>query len=110
MKVTALKSFSGAVSMSRGETKDIEDMYIVDDLLRAGYVATEERNTQASADSAAVIEKSVQTGILDAEELQEMHFNELKKLAKDMGLDAKGSKEELIERLSSARVEVGGVE
>ena len=34
----ALKSFSGAISMYDGETREIEDAEIVADLLRAGYI------------------------------------------------------------------------
>ena len=34
----ALKSFSGAISMCEGETREIEDAEIVADLLRAGYI------------------------------------------------------------------------
>ena len=38
MKVRALVSFSGLVSMSKGEVKEIRDKDIVADLLRAGYI------------------------------------------------------------------------
>ena len=38
MKVRALRSFGGAMNMSRGQEADIKDMFIVDDLLKAGYV------------------------------------------------------------------------
>ena len=34
----ALVSFSGAVSMSKGEVKDISDPIIVKDLVKAGYI------------------------------------------------------------------------
>ena len=34
----ALKSFSGAISMHEGETREIEDAAIVADLTRAGYI------------------------------------------------------------------------
>lgn len=34
----ALKSFSGAISMREGETREIKDAGLVADLLRAGYV------------------------------------------------------------------------
>ena len=34
----ALKSFSGAISMCEGETREIKDAAIVADLLRAGYI------------------------------------------------------------------------
>ena len=38
MKVKALVSFSGTVTMSVGEIKDINQKEIVKDLLNAGYV------------------------------------------------------------------------
>jgi hypothetical protein len=38
MKVKALKSFSGAVSMYEGEVRDIDNEDILDDLTAAGYV------------------------------------------------------------------------
>ena len=38
MEVRALVSFSGLVSMSKGEVKEIRDKNIATDLLRAGYV------------------------------------------------------------------------
>ena len=34
----ALKSFSGAISMCEGETREIKDDDLVADLLRAGYI------------------------------------------------------------------------
>lgn len=34
----ALKSFSGAISMREGETREIDDAELVADLLRAGYI------------------------------------------------------------------------
>jgi hypothetical protein len=43
MKYRALVSFSGLVSMSKGEVKEIRDKYIVTDLLRAGYIAPLEK-------------------------------------------------------------------
>lgn len=35
----ALKSFSGAISMCEGETREIKDAEIVADLTKAGYIA-----------------------------------------------------------------------
>ena len=34
----ALKSFSGAISMHEGETREIEDAELVADLTKAGYI------------------------------------------------------------------------
>ena len=38
MKYKAKIGFSGLVSMSKGEVKEINDKFIVDDLLHAGYI------------------------------------------------------------------------
>ena len=38
MKVKALVSFSGLVSMSAGEEKEINDSFIIDDLIKVGYI------------------------------------------------------------------------
>lgn len=34
----AIKSFSGLVSMKKGEIKDLKDAFIIKDLLNAGYI------------------------------------------------------------------------
>ena len=44
------------------------------------------------------------TGHLDPAQLETMSYNELKKLAKDMGLATDGKKEELIERIAAEEV------
>ena len=38
MEYRAKIGFSGLVSMSKGEVKEISDKYVADDLLRAGYI------------------------------------------------------------------------
>lgn len=38
MNIKALKTFSGAVSMYKGEVREISDKYILDDLTKAGYI------------------------------------------------------------------------
>lgn len=38
MKVKALKSFSGVISMYAGETRDIQTQAILDDFTAAGYI------------------------------------------------------------------------
>lgn len=38
MAYRALVSFAGLVSMKKGETKEIKDQEVVNDLLRAGYI------------------------------------------------------------------------
>lgn len=51
MKVKALRSFSGAANMHRGQIADIADTAVVKDLLKAGYVEelAEEEKTQTTA-------------------------------------------------------------
>lgn len=46
MKVKALRSFSGAVCMSVGETRNITDEVVINDLLDAGYVECVEAEQQ----------------------------------------------------------------
>ena len=45
-------------------------------------------------------------GHIEAESLYDIDYNDLKKMAKDMGLNAKGTKNELIERIAKAQVMV----
>lgn len=47
MKVIAKKSFVGLVSMSVGETRDIQTKEVLDDLLRAGFVEAVEEKPKA---------------------------------------------------------------
>ena len=51
----ALKSFSGAISMREGETREIKDADVVADLLKAGYIAEVKpkrgRSTEKSGDA-----------------------------------------------------------
>lgn len=50
MLVKAKVNFSGAVSMSAGDVRDIKDHYVLHDLLRAGYV-------EPFAQEAEIVEK-----------------------------------------------------
>lgn len=50
MLVRAKVNFSGAVSMSEGDVRDIKDSYILKDLIKAGYVEPE-------AQEAEIVEK-----------------------------------------------------
>lgn len=54
MKLKALKSFGGKISMYAGEVKDIKDEYIIKDLLRAGYA-------EPYAQEAEIVEKPAKT-------------------------------------------------
>lgn len=54
MRVKALVSFAGVLTMRRGETKEIADDAVARDLLRAGYIAVEK---VADAKEAEIVEK-----------------------------------------------------
>lgn len=109
MKVRATISFSGLISMYAGEVREVEDSYILNDLMKAGYVVpaeaeAESRNSQTNSDSEG--EGVLLEGTLDAEELEGMTVSALRALAKQMGLDDTGKKADLIERISAAKVSV----
>lgn len=38
MKVRAVENFSGLISMSKGEERELDNKLLLSDLLRAGYV------------------------------------------------------------------------
>ncbi len=46
MKVKALKSFAGQISMNEDEVRDIPDLSVVKDLLNAGYIEKIEQKKQ----------------------------------------------------------------
>lgn len=74
----------------------------------AVYVNEQQAAPEPKADPAAggVPEKT--TGHLDPEQLEAMEYNELKKLAADMGVTPKGKKKaDLIEAITAAEVEPG---
>lgn len=110
MKVRATTCFSGLISMYAGEVREVEDSYILNDLMKAGYVEpvepveAESKNPQMNSDSED--EAVLMEGTLDAEDLEEMTVPALRALAKQMGLDDTGKKAELIERISAAKVSV----
>ena len=47
MKCKALVSFAGLVTMHKGEVRDIGDEYIVNDLVKAGYIEVEKPKAPA---------------------------------------------------------------
>lgn len=50
LKVKALVSFCGVVTMGIGDVADIKDKAIVDDLLQAGYVEKVETKKRVKSD------------------------------------------------------------
>lgn len=109
MKVRATISFSGLISMYAGEVREVEDSYILNDLMKAEYVVpaeaeAESRNSQTNSDSEG--EGVLLEGTLDTEELEGMTVPALRALAKQMGLDDAGKKADLVKRISAAKVSV----
>lgn len=50
MKVKALVSFAGSISMARDEVREIKDKETLDDLLNAGYVEKVKNAKQVETD------------------------------------------------------------
>lgn len=74
----------------------------------AVYVNEQQAAPEPKADPAAGGEPEKTTGHLDPEQLEAMEYNELKKLAADMGVTPKGKKKaDLIEAIATAEVEPG---
>lgn len=46
MKVRAIKSFCGVVSMNEGDVKEISDINLCSDLINAGLVENTEKKTE----------------------------------------------------------------
>lgn len=38
MKVRAVENFSGIISMSKGEERELDNKFLLNDLLKAGYI------------------------------------------------------------------------
>lgn len=54
MRVKALKGFAGAISMRKGEIREIADDAVARDLLRAGYIVADKA---ADAKEAEIVER-----------------------------------------------------
>ena len=50
MKVRATTCFSGLISMYAGEVREVEDSYILNDLMKAGYVVPAEAEAEADTE------------------------------------------------------------
>ena len=98
MNVTVIKKTESVIYNGKiyghGETFEVDDL-IGESLMKRGYVAIAVETTD---------EADVQTGVLDESQLQEMSYNDVKRLAAQMGLDAKGKKEDLIARICATEV------
>lgn len=94
MKVTVIKEnesviYNGEI-YRHGESFEVEDA-IGESLMDRGYVS---EDFPVAEDEAEEQEAAVESG-----ELGEMSYADLKSLAAQLGLDAKGRKDELIERI-----------
>ena len=58
MKLKALKSFGGKISMYAGEVREVVDDFIVKDLLRAGYAEPYAQEAEIVEKPAKPVEKS----------------------------------------------------
>jgi len=75
---------------------------------KAGLASSPDGNTPEGEDGQNGPENGYSdTGHLDAEQLQEMSFSDLKKLAEDMNIDTKGirSKSAMIEAITAVEIE-----
>ena len=59
----AIKSFSGVISMTKGQEKDITDKAIIEDLLHAGYI--EEVKAEVKE-----VKKEVQAEVKEVEKVE----------------------------------------
>lgn len=64
----AIKSFSGIISMKKGDEREIKDEDVAKDLLRAGFVIglDSEEKPKATASSKKASKKAVKDGESDA--------------------------------------------
>lgn len=67
MRVKALTSFSGAISMAKGEERDIQNGVLLKDLLQAGYIETLEAEKQSEGEEetpeVATSQKTTKKGV-----------------------------------------------
>lgn len=88
-----------------GTTFEIDDV-IAEQLIQDGNVVAYSNEVKEEVAEDSHEEQKTMTGTLDTNQLSEMTYQDLKKLASDMGLSANGTKKELIERISKVEVEV----
>lgn len=63
MKIEALVSFCGVLSMAKGEIRDYGDMAVVSDLLDAGYVREVEKTAETTENKPkSTTRKAVKSG------------------------------------------------
>lgn len=114
MKVLVVKDsviYQGQIYKTN-KSFDLDDV-LAKELIKNGIVVSysnkkEEVVAESASEDSPEEQKEVKTVTVtfDKESLEEMKYQELKKLASDMGLDASGKKEELVERIANELVEV----
>lgn len=72
MLVKAIVSFSGKISMSAGDVRDIKDQYVLNDLIRAGYIEPE-------AQEAEIVEKPAEKPATSEKKTSEKRTRKKKK-------------------------------
>ena len=77
MKVKALQSFTGVLTMQKGKIADCDDEVVVRDLLEAGYVELVETNNKPDTESA----EESQEGESEAESAEESQDDESAEVA-----------------------------
>lgn len=102
MNVTVTKKNESVIHNGKiykhGESFTVEEV-IGKSLIERGYVAVTGEEEQDEAE--------LKIGTLDAEQLRELSYPKLKQLAAQMGVEAKGSKEELIAKITAVEVGIG---
>ena len=94
MKVTVIKDsviYNGVIYKEEQSFEACDA--IAESLIERGYVKE-------------ITEAPIMTGNLDRNQLEEMSYPELKRLASQMGLSANGKKDELIARICAVEVDV----
>lgn len=105
MKVKALKSFTGAVSMAVGEVKKITDKVIVNDLVSAGYVEFVEESKLAATEETAqqTIEPEKENQTVTSEPGQQVTEPEQTEKTSDDVSDSDTDKDETKKKATSKR-------
>ena len=112
VKVKVIKDsviYDGKIYKSNTKDDEFEcDEVIAKSLSKDGYVVEFQEGEFKEADDKGDSQEEQEniTGHLSKEDLEEMTYPNLKKLAKDMGIPATGTKEELIEKIVKEEVEI----
>ena len=79
----ALKSFSGnGISMSKGQEKNLNDINLIQDLLRAGYIAEVKVKNEVKEEVKNVVENEIKEIVEEKEEVKNERKKSIKKNTK----------------------------